>query len=385
MSLIRALVECGVAPSTIEAELHRFDGPRLQRVNPAFDIINRLPAGICSQLFAVPIGLAVDSATVEVAVVDLADNHAQQELAYHCGKPVRLVHAEQFAIEEALERIQRHMIPSQPYRPRGRLFTPAFGSAAARMDLHVVKAPSEKPIPLVRLTSPPSSEALLSTGPTRPTRGQRPSIPISVPPVREVPTRYDTIEPAPLTPAWDDAQIRIASPAPYVVEGPELLRTIVDSYETAVDELAEATCRDEVVVAVMHCMQAVAASAAVLTVRRDSFGGWACSPSLGTQREFRGLRIDRFTGTSFDIAADQGTYFGPLLEPELRHPHVAFWELALETVSITAVQLQNRPVLLIFLAQLVDPMIATLTAERIAKASAKALVRVLQADKRKGR
>lgn len=54
-------------------------------------------------------------------------------------------------------------------------------------------------------------------------------------------------------------------------------------------------------------------------------------------------------------------------------------------VAVVAVRLQGRPAMLILATRLLDTMIATRTAERLAHASAKALIRVLREEKRQDR
>ena len=417
MSLVRALVECGVAPEAINEEFHRSEGTRLQHIMPAFDIIHRLPCGICAQLFAIPVIGDAESPLIDVAVVDISDHHAQQELAYHCRKSVRLVPAAYQAIVDGLERIQRHFASSQTYRPRVRVFTPAFGSAAPVIEVPPTRHPSEIPIPLVRVSHPPSpvshsrpvltvstpvhdgrsascvprsvdssariSLAMPVTVSSATPRAEAPaSIPALQSAIVEHAITYSSALSQPVSRVWPEQPMSPTSNGKLTTEGPDLLRRIVDAYESSIDELAEATSRDDVVVAIMRCMQSLGRSAAVLTVRQDTIEGWVCSPSLGTHEQFRGVRISRYAPSVFVYAVEHGSYFGPLFPADKQHPNIARWSLGDSDVSLSTVVVQNRPVLLVFLAQPVDSMIATHTAERVARASAKALLRLLQADKR---
>lgn len=383
MPFLRALLECGVDPDTIDSELRRGDLPRLRNVIPAYELVQRLPSGMCGQLLAVPVRLDPITFTVDVAVADPFDAHILQEFSFHLASPVRLVQAGIVALETALAHVEQEERRT-PHRARAtRSFTPAFGTATPRFPLPVIKTNSELPIPLVRRSKPPPPREEDDTG--RTTRDaivlDPGSLPAARPSLADMSPNGGSIQPEsleiiiPKDAAVPDFDASDTSP---------FLNQAALGFESALDNLARASCRDEVVLAALGGMATVSQRVGVFAVRRDAFTGWACTRSFASEAEFKSLRVDRRANTVFAHAAAKGWYFGPVPATEGHEQLVALLPDPSE-VAIVAVRLQGRPAMLILATQLIDSMIATRIAERLANASAKALLRVLRTEKRQDR
>ena len=387
---LRALVEDGVDAQVISLEAARSPAPKLRNVAPALPVIKRLPAGICSQLLAVPVRVDPITATVDVAAADPFDGHIQREFSFHLEAPVRVVQAPLPAIEAALLQVEQDRKPR-----RQRTHTPAFGSPAPRLDLPVPKNSSEIPIPLVRRSKPPSppitQELDDADDPGRITRDAIVLDPGSLPAARPSLTSgsADGV-------AIESLEIVIpkSSAVPDIDEAPETSRLLTEAVvglETALDDLVNASTRDDVVLAALRGMACVARRVGVFAVRRDAFTGWACTRSFANEADFRGVRVDRRDDTVFARAAAEGWYFGPIPRTDAHRQLLALLGEAESDnrhdreVAVVAVRLQGRPAMLILATRLLDTMIATRTAERLARASAKALIRVLREEKRQDR
>ena len=105
--LLTALVETGATTSEILGRfLARTEVPFLRLVAPVLELVDRLPAGMCARLLALPVRRDSITGTVDVVVAYPTDPHAANELAFHLGAPVRVVRASVEAIEEALYKLR---------------------------------------------------------------------------------------------------------------------------------------------------------------------------------------------------------------------------------------------------------------------------------------
>jgi hypothetical protein len=381
--LLRALRDSGVSSEAIDRESHRADVPRLQHVAPLHDVVESLPIGMCDQFLAIPVRVDTMTSTVDVAMADPFDTHAQQEFAFHLDAPVRVVHAPLTVIERALERLATAAGPG----PRQRLRTPALGSASPRFDAPTIQSSSDVPIPLVRRSrSPVMTNNAEDAG--RITRDAIVLDPGSLPAAR--PSLADLSGSALDGVTIESLHVVIPRSAalPQIEEAPEtlpLLTKTVVGLESVLDDLECAATRDDIVLAALRGMASVARRVGVFAVRRDAFTGWACTPSFATADEFRGIRIERRQDSVFSHAASEGWFFGTIPRNAVHEPlHTLLSHVDTE-VTIVAVRIQGRAAMLILGAQLIDTLIATRTAERVAHASAKALLRVLRSEKRQDR
>jgi hypothetical protein len=378
--LLRALRDSGVSSAAIDRESHRADVPRLQHVVPLHDVVESLPSGMCDQFLAIPVRVDAMTSTVDVAMADPFDTHAQQEFAFHLDAPVRVVHAPLTVIERALEGLATA-------GPRRRLRTPALGSASPRFDAPTIQSSSDVPIPLVRRSrSPVMTDGTEDAG--RITRDAIVLDPGSLPAAR--PSLADLSANALDGVAIESLHVVIPRSAalPQIEEAPETLPLLMETVvglETALDDLECASTRDDIVLAALRGMVSVARRVGVFAVRRDAFTGWACTPSFATADEFRGIRIARHKDSVFSHAASEGWFFGAIPRNAVHEPLHSLLSHEDTEVTIVAVRIQGRAAMLILGAELIDTLIATRTAERVAHASAKALLRVLRSEKRQDR
>jgi len=155
----------------------------------------------------------------------------------------------------------------------------------------------------------------------------------------------------------------------------------VVNVHAAMSSLELATSRDEIVLAILHGMSGVARRVGILAVRRNSFHGWACTKGFAEENAFRTISIDRAADTILAEAVEQGWYLGPIPKTKAHEPLSALLSDATGEVAIVSVELARRPAMLILAAQLCDTMIASRTAEQLARAGAEALLRVLRMEK----
>ncbi|MBX3189830.1 MAG: hypothetical protein KF819_22585 [Labilithrix sp.] len=104
-----------IAPEILGRYLARTDAPFLRQVVPVPEIVERLPAGLCARLLALPVRRDAITGTVDVVVADASDAHPAKEIGFHLGAPVRLVRAPLAAIVEALRKLRAGSLP--PSRP----------------------------------------------------------------------------------------------------------------------------------------------------------------------------------------------------------------------------------------------------------------------------
>ena len=98
--LERALLDTSALdPVSLEAQLGR-STTELGSVVVDIELMDRLPAGLCSRLLVVPVGHDLETNTVDIAAVNVLDDHAAREIAFHLGATV-VVHRVKLAVLEA--------------------------------------------------------------------------------------------------------------------------------------------------------------------------------------------------------------------------------------------------------------------------------------------
>ncbi len=341
---------------------------------------------------AIPVRVDPMTSTVDVAVADPFDSHVQREVGYHLQTSVRVVHAPIHAVDAALARVieeaGRAPASRDPVPP------PPFGTPATKLALPVEKKSSDIPIPLVRRSKPPHAVDAPTTDdvddeaddPGRITQDAIVLDPGSLPAAR--PSAGDLASGGPDGISAQSLDIVIPESArlPDFDSPPDtspLLTEAVVGLERALDELDDASSRDEIVLACLRGMASVARRVGVFAVRRDVFTGWACTHSFANEVEFRSIRVERRDDTVFAHAAAEGWFVGPVPPTA---PHRALLDLLRDPgreVAVAAVRLHGRPAMLILAAEMIDTMIATRAAERVVQASSRALLRVLRAEKRR--
>ncbi|MBI5531475.1 MAG: hypothetical protein HY898_02090 [Deltaproteobacteria bacterium] len=344
----RALLrEAGVDQAAVERELAVGDTPLLRTVVPLIDAIARLPVGMCTRLLAIPVRADPITSTIDVATANPLDPHVQAEFAFHLQAPIRLIRAPLSAMNEALNSFEGQLEvsshhaghPTTPFVEPQRRDTPAFGSPARSPESRA----SDVPIPLVRRSLAPHKSAEAS----------------DVPPlVVQDPAR-----------AQRSTSARPAS------------GSIVDS-SPALARLRVARSRDEVIALIVEAMRTVAHRTGVLVLRRNQFVGWMCTPELSHPRTFAELRIPLDQPSALSAAASKGWFLGhippvPPHEPLLKALGTPAYE-----VSLVAVKVADRTVMLILSTDLRDTLTATRLADLLAREAGEALSRILSSEKR---
>jgi hypothetical protein len=174
---LQALVDSGAAtPEVLARYLARTEAPFLRQVAPVFELVDRLPRGLCARLLAIPVRLDAITGTVDVVVADPADPHPPAEIGFHLSAPVRVVRAPVAAIEEGLRRIrlrereeaseprrdgsawgQEHV--NAALRTDGYAYPPPYAARAPRRGGLVIDTdsvpPPATPVPAGRIRTPP--------------------------------------------------------------------------------------------------------------------------------------------------------------------------------------------------------------------------------------
>jgi hypothetical protein len=139
-----ALLDTGaLTTDRLDDELARGDAPVLHDVVADPDLLDRLPAGLCSRLLAVPLRLDVRSNTVDVAVVNVFDTHAAEEIAFH-------LQANVVAVRASLEDVERALRDRPSYAA---LSGRSGGAAAAKPHAAPALRHPETPPPVPKLIS----------------------------------------------------------------------------------------------------------------------------------------------------------------------------------------------------------------------------------------
>lgn len=175
--LEHALLDTGaLSEDRLEEELARGDAPVLHEVVADVELLDRLPAGLCSRLLAVPLRYDARSNTVDLAVVNVFDTHAAEEIAFHLQANVVAVRASLFNVEAALRdrpsyldmaalrpappprpaphvpsRRHQETPPPEPIRIAKR--TPPWGTDVSVLSSLSGERTSDIPIPLTRRRS----------------------------------------------------------------------------------------------------------------------------------------------------------------------------------------------------------------------------------------
>lgn len=384
---LHALILRGaIDEATLDQEAQRSAIPTVSKVVPNLDLVARLPRGLCASLLAVPLRVDRISAVVDVAAADPFDTHVAAELAFHLQSPVRVAYARVSLIDEAISEIERALgqeerlsLPFSPDNQPKRTETPAFGSVTAAIALQAARRSSDMPIPLVRRSQAPKPVPFTSSDPreqdaSRITRDAIVLDPDAI--AAAVATRFTahdvddlargSLPRPPIPPTFT------AVPAP---------RVDAISLDEALASIEQAASRDAVVRALLRGMLSCAGRVAVFAVRRDAFLGWACSQDVALAKPFREVVIPRGQPSALSDACEKGWFLGDPGTSEADRILVSLFDPPADEISIVAVRLSGRPAMLIVADRLTDTMIATRTADRLARSAAAALLRILRTDK----
>jgi len=336
---VTALLDQGaIDDATLAREVTHANMPALRSVSPIPELVARLPAHLCRRTLAVPVRFDAVTGTVDVAVANPLDPHVQAEFAFHLEAPVRLVRAPYAALREAARSVDpeedpfdRHTSPLASTIASLRA-TPAFGTP-------IVSA-AELPIPLVRRSISPrsaSSHAPADLG--------------------------DTSEIA----RFDPASIASRPPPPE---------------HHAVTALRAAATRDDVIAVLLSSMSELAPRTGVLVHRRNAYVGWICTEAMGDAEAFRRISISTLVPSALTAVANKGWFLGHIPPVPPHEPLLEILGATSLEVCIVAVEVADRPVMLLLCTDLNDTMSATRLADLLAREAGRALARILSSEKR---
>lgn len=342
----------------LERAADRSDFPVIQRVRPSLELVRALPAGLCERLLAVPVQPEVPSERVDVAAVDVLDAHVAEEFAYHLRVPVRVLRAPFSELLSALRALQSAGI-FVPGLSRLQVHEPPTPAPAAALSVHVPRVADEAPIPLVKraltvnaVAWTPEVPAVSFTGLDQ-TSSQEPEPVLSL-------TRSKPFAPADAVgagPPWD-----------------------VD-FEAAVSSLEGAETPDHVVAGLCEGLRPV--RVLVFAVRPASFDVRGGSEALGSPAELRAVSVPAQAGSLLDAAVRTGFYLGPFAQLSALTPVYANWGARpTSDCYVRAVNIADRPSLLLLMAGFSNSIEATRRADVLARSAGSALERIVRLRKR---
>jgi hypothetical protein len=382
IALERALVGLGAIDETqLEEELGRTAPVPLTQVEPLPEVIARLPPGLCHRLGAAPIRVDAATGTIDLAVLDPRDTHPAEEVRYHLQVEVRPLRASYAALREALERYPSGLralaapmgaVADSRRSIRTTQRLPVFPDGALLLQRKPWGlADSDEPSVKTRLwdsadpSDPPAMDEGWDAEPVFELRRLGP--PATVQDPEPVTTRI-SIE--------NDAAFAQPLRAPIAPQAPPLPYLDIGSTLAAIRVGAD---RDAVLGLVQFGARSVARRVALLVVRKESLGGWSCTPEFGAEAALRELKIPIVAPNPLTSLLVGGVYLGPL--PGTLAGLLRVMRTASQDVAIAALRVADRPAVLIVADELGDTMLATKRLEELARAGGDALLRILRAHR----
>jgi hypothetical protein len=371
-SLVRALLATrAIDTMRLEQALERSEAPYMRHVAPVAALVQRLPAGLCERLLALPVRRDPRTGTVDVAVVDARDPHAVEEISYWLDAPVRTVRTSLASMEAALKRLSdapdagmRSLAPPMWLPPDSappRTKTPTYGSPA----FDATGIGQEIPIPLSRrsVSAPP----IVDLGP----------------PVIERDARGDD------DPVLDLKRRKSSAPAgasppssPPTARGPfsaSSLQPPLEDADPVLDAIRGATDRDRIFELLVVGVSSVARRCAVLAVRRDAIVGWTCSPDLD-RTAFRAVRISLSARTVLsETLKHDGVTLARIPRDAAHAPLLAAITAPPPgEVALVAVHVEGKAVAVVLADDLGEALKATERMQDLGRAAGAALARLLR-------
>jgi hypothetical protein len=341
-------------------------------------MLRRLPPGLCATLLAVPVGTDPRTGAARVLAADPSDPHIAAEFSYHLATPVDVARAPVRAVLGAVaERLEVEAAPSG---------TPAFGTVATA-TASAKPNPSERPIPLVRVTAemPRAPATVKGVAPQGTSSGHVSPVVVGAgtstratsEPIIEL-TRAKSLAPpatvkgtgpsaAPIAPdstTVDDASYGASGPSTPPEDGRS-------------EELDAARTPEEVVSVIVRGLSRVARRVLVLAVRGKVFEGRDANDEA-TRAAIRNLVISADRPSVLLTAVQGGSYVGPipetLVHADLARPLAGFTD----QIAVGTVLVSGRAALIYVMAGFDTPYLATRRALDLAQASGKALERIVR-------
>jgi hypothetical protein len=359
----------------LETELGAVIDPSMQLVAEP-ELLEALPPGLAVALAALPLYRDPASSVVYVVAAHAADAHVASEMSYHLGAPVEVTAAPLRSILEAL--------PREHGGNGARHYTPAFGTK-------MPPSPSERPIPLVRVSTEPAAPSTARHGsmipepPAALAVASRAIAGESLAPIRPnsiIPLTSTRPLGSQATPTVPSPMAHSESTAPPITAP---LMTPAVAVETdqghALEDLAQALTVEEVTSALIRGLETVARRVVVLAARGKSFDGRASNdPAQRDTVRLLAIPADR---PSILLTAVQGMgYVGPVPSTPIHGALLDILGNPGEEVAVGAVIVSGRPALLYVCAGLVTTYLATRRGDQLAEAAGKALARIVRDRKR---
>lgn len=348
---VRALLDVeAISLERLEQELARADAPVCDKVAADAGLLERLPRGLCSRLFAVP--LRKDkSGTIEVALADTRDAHAARELEHHLGGPIRILRSTFAKMEEAVSRLPEA-------RKEESYVESTLVSVRAPLGLPP-EPPSERtslPVASRASSPPPPPNSASASGPPLPLVVRATEQPV-IPLVRR---------------AEDQPVMELRSP---YSRNPG--RAFIES--SAAAAMRSAQTRDEILRLLLEGASEYAKRVVLFAVRKDAFTGLLCSPMMGDEARIREVRVPVEGPSIFANVASGGTYLGGLYTVEAHKPLLALLPGIADTVAVTAVRLRGRALVIVLVEGMTNGVQDVRLIEELVRAAGDAFARVLAA------
>lgn len=347
----------------LERALDRADFPAIHTVRPLADVVRQLPAGMCERLLALPVHRDQRSPRIDVASVDVLDGHIASEFAFHLGVPIRVLRAPLAELVVALQNLHASGI----FLPGLSKVLSGFGSQPSERPMPApepVDLASEPPLPLVK-----RSLASHSWSPDAPAVSfiQPASEPPTFPREFDDPAHEPVLSMRPKP--FAAREIELAGP-PWSLE-----------FEAAVAALEAAESPEQVVSGLCDGLAPV--RVLVFAVRNTSFDVRTGSASLGTPAELRAISVPSGNGSLLDAATRLGFYLGPFAQLSALTSLEGKWAApAGSDCYARAVNVSERPSLIILMAGFSESTEATRRADVLSRSAGSALERIVRLRKR---
>jgi hypothetical protein len=343
----------------LERALDRSDFPAIHTVRALPDVIRQLPLGMCERLLALPVHRDVRSDRIDVAAVDVLDAHVAAEFAFHLKVPVRVLRAPFAELVSALEGLHAAGI----FLPGLSRILKPVREAGVEIKAAPRAMPSDPPIPLVRK----------SLAPARPWPADAPDVSLVLP---DPPHESEDSLPEPVLSLRRPKPLSTPelAPEPEFAGPPWALE-----FEDAVTAIENAQSPEQVVAGLCEGLRPV--RALVFAVRSTSFDVRGGSAELGAPTELRALSVPSGNGSLLDATARVGYYLGPQAQLAALTPLQSKWGAGGDCYA-RAVNVSERPSLILLMAGFRDSTEATRRADVLARTAGSTLEHIVRSRKK---
>ncbi len=371
-----------VLAARLEVELGASREHGAREVVPDTELLRSLPQGMANALLAVPVGRDPATSTVYVLAADASDGHVAAEFAHHFRAPVEIAHAPLLAILSALG--------PEIVEPDPRTMTPAFGMPQRPVSLAPTRSivpapsvdvtrPSDRPIPLTRLSGEAAHAPSTVKGVAPQAVGEHHASRVVVPP-RQSPKASE-----PVIQLTRTKSIVTPPPSPRASVVPEASAATPSSarndVEAALEALERAASPEEVITALIQGLSGVAALVLVLAVRGKVFEGRDASDDAARQA-VRSLVISGDRPSVLQTAVQTGGYTGPVPQTLVHTDLARILGDPTDEIAVGVVTVSGRAALVYVMTSLETAYLATRRGDQLAQAATRALERIVRQRKK---